>query len=580
MRINAHTHIFNFKSVLGPPTVDFLANRLKLEGVPKVLRDAIIKALKKHFQGEIFDETALLRTLAGELNVADGLKSLVAKAGTSLHPSLSILLEGDVEGLSAEALREILGRLSDAIIKKHPNDPATHTLEDMIEFLKIGIKPTILAVADDLMLHSGDDTVVVALMMDITAADADDEKQFERQLRDTAEAALAYPGRILPFVAVNTLRKTHFEHLVSAIDRHGFVGVKLYPSLGFRLDTTEMDRVFAHCSEHDIPLLMHCNQGGFALNEQTVAYSTPELWRDVILPRYPDLRICFGHFGGDEFLTGASIDPQSWTGVILELMLHYPGVYADISYHDDPMRSASAEANYFRNLKDLLSRATIRDRILFGSDYFLVRQQVRDDNLWRYFETRFTPQEFARLSEANPTRFLGLPNAAGVMAPTIRSHLGYLLRHKWEVRRDPHPWVLTALASQGLPTDFIPNEFGLAWTTNNEAHWHTWQFFRTRMHPADAARDFAYAGRLRMRDLNNWPSESMSSANRPAALRKFASDLHIFFVKGTPKAITEEGVTAHAAQEKLAGEIGKGDTTLAELGPAVDALYRFKREQT
>jgi predicted TIM-barrel fold metal-dependent hydrolase len=580
MRINAHTHIFNFRSVFSPATLKILANRLLREKWPDFMRDAVIKVLSKHLTGDLFDEETLLRALAKELNASDKLKDLLKNTGHALHPSVNVILEGDVDGLAAGALREIFGKLSDALIKADDDDARAGTVEDLIAFLAIGIKPTILHVANDLMRYSGPETIVVALMMDITEKDADDEKQFQRQLKDTSEAALAYPGRILPFVAVNSLRKAHYEHMVTALENFGFVGVKLYPSLGFRLDTAEMDKIFAYCEQNDVPILMHCNQGGFFLNEGTISYSTPEIWRDLILPRYPKLRICFGHFGGDENLTKAEIDPNSWTAIILELMDAYEGVYADISYHDDPMNGLEGEKNYFGNLKSLLVRPKVMGRILFGSDFFLVRQRVRDDNLWRYFESRFSKAEFEQLTDTNPQRYLGLPGGGKAPAPTIANHLSFLVKHRFEVRSLPVPWAAAAIKVQAGDIEFFPNEFGTGWTINNDAHWYTWQFFRTRMFPTDRETlTLGKAGHLRLRDLDKWYSEAMSKPNRPAALRKLANDLHLFLVqKDSPGAVLEKNVSPNSAQSAISKLLSNGDTILAEFGPAIDALYHFKRE--
>ncbi len=139
-----------------------------------------------------------------------------------------------------------------------------------------------------------------------------------------------------------------------------------------------------------------------------------------------------------------------------------------------------------------------------------------------------------------------------------------------------------SIKTQHGEVEFFPNEFGTAWTTNNEAHWYAWQFFRTRMYERDGiSLTHAASGHLRLRDLEKWPSELFSEQTRPAALRKMASDLHVFLLQsGTPGALLEEGVTANSAQSTLAGLLKEGDTKLAEFGPAVDSLYSFKRERS
>jgi len=578
MRINCHAHVFNFKSVFTEHTIQILLNRLTREKWPDFILDAIAKALKKLVKGSYLDEEALLRELVKQISVSKRFASYVKGLNRAIPGDVSVVLHGDIDGLAVGALRELLRKVGDLIDDN--KDAENKTLSDLIAFLAIGFQPTIDAVAHKLMELSGDDTAVVALMMDITTGGKADEKLFLKQLEDTSLAALAYPGRLLPFVAVNSLRISHFERMEWALTQKGFVGVKLYPSLGYKVDDAPMRKVYAYCEANEVPLLMHCNKGGFWLSEGTRDNSDPALWSDI-LRDYPRLKICFGHFGGDENLVRADIPATSWTGTILALMERYPGVYADIAYHDLPMQGGDKESNYFRHLGRLLRSSTFQDRILFGSDYFLIRQRLREDNHWRYFEAKFNAIDFRRLAETNPRTFLGLPETNnGSSAKNISRYVDFLVTKRDEVGAMPPPWVERLVRAKYVDTvRFRPNPWGVRWTINNDAHYYVWQFFRTMMKQEHVNYSFNQAGGLLVRQLPGWPSEQVPAEIRAGRLREHAAAVHEFMTNPRgPDAQPEPDVTRKQAERRFFELFANGDTKLAEFGQPVDNFYHFKKE--
>jgi len=88
-------------------------------------------------------------------------------------------------------------------------------------------------------------------------------------------------------------------------------------------------------------------------------------------------------------------------------MENHAGVFADISYHDDPMAGGPTESRYFENLKNLLSKDVIQDRILFGTDFFMNRVRLKDKNYWSYFKDHLG-SDFDIIAGTNPQRFLFL----------------------------------------------------------------------------------------------------------------------------------------------------------------------------
>jgi len=52
-----------------------------------------------------------------------------------------------------------------------------------------------------------------------------------------------------------------------------------------------------------------------------------------------------------------------------------------------------------------MQAGVIRDRILFGTDFFMNRVRLKDKNYWSYFEDRLGT-DFETIAGVNPQRFL------------------------------------------------------------------------------------------------------------------------------------------------------------------------------
>ena len=576
MRINCHTHVFNFRSIFTEGTLDILLARLGREKWPDFVMEAVTKTLKKLIKGEYLDEEQLLRELVELISVSGKFKKYLKKLNQAIPADVSVLLHGDLDGLATGALRELIRKLGDLI--QDNEDAANETLSDMVDFLVTGIQPSIDHVTRRLMNLSGPDTAAVGLTLDLSVGAAADEKLYRKQLEDTSRAALAFPGRLFPFVCVNTQRASHYELMEQALTQKGYTGVKLYPSLGYTVDSPEMRKVFAYAVANEVPLLMHCNRIGFARRVELRENCSPALWRPI-LKQFPKLKICFGHFGGEENLVGPGVAPGSWTETILALMEEFPGVYADISYHTDEMQGGEKEANYFANMKRLLKNNPSKQRILYGSDYYLVRKRLREDNHWRYFQAKFSSAEFRQIAEINPLAFLGLPAKSGApVALNIGRYVDFLAGKRVEVGEMPPEWVLKLVKERHGDVIFHPNPWGVRWSINNAAHYYIWQFFRTMMKAEHVNLPFNQAGGLLTRQLPGWPSEQVTAEIRAGRLREHATAAHVFLVSPGVGAGPEPGVTRIKAERALLNLFSNGDTRLAEFGAVADSLYRFKQE--
>jgi predicted TIM-barrel fold metal-dependent hydrolase len=176
-----------------------------------------------------------------------------------------------------------------------------------------------------------------------------------------------------------------------AIELGGFVGVKLYPPAGYlplgnslkfggvtgpRLDAA-LRALYAYCEGMEVPILAHASHSnGFGEGYDDLA--GPEGWR-LVLSDYPDLRLCFGHFGHLYGVGDSPANPaaDSWARRFVELIDAHPHVYADVGNSKFPIQES------YRNQLLLLLQYLLgsdapshvqqrrRARVMFGTDYWM-----------------------------------------------------------------------------------------------------------------------------------------------------------------------------------------------------------------
>lgn len=583
MRVDCHAHIFNLRVLLTSTTYDIVARRLVGDRFPSIVNEAVAELLKDHvLRPEYLEGDGVFRALAKKLAVGDRLKDFLAGLAGDVPAELELLNTEPIDELGTDAVTSLAGALA-GVLRGTKNEN-WGDLRDLLETLRIGLKPRIRDVADHIMKQLQPDDSIVALALDITAGEdaVDDRRLLKEQLVQTAEAVLAHPGRIFPFVGVSSLRKEHFEILQTAVNEMGFVGVKIYPSMGFKIDSKDMVEVFEYCIEMQLPVLLHSNQSGFFRKKQHRDYCNPQHWRSLFEehPQLRELKVCFGHFGGGGALLHHPLQEDSWAADICRLMEEFPGVYADFSFHTDPMESQEAQASYLANVEEMLGHATHGRRILFGTDAWLVRLRLSCEAYWRYFNSKLGDAAFTRIAEENPRRFLGLGAADGSeeMAANMVRHLDYLAANRRWVGAVPPAWVTTALQERRPdPVTFRVSRYGGEWTPNNEAHVRTYRFFgNEQMFATHRELKFEACGQLYMRQMKYWNREHEGAG---VAQRK-ASAVARLLVEAMDRvaASFEVGFDRPAAEKQLAALLADGNNTLADVAGAVDRIFRFRTE--
>lgn len=144
---------------------------------------------------------------------------------------------------------------------------------------------------------------------------------------------------------------------------------------------------------------------------------------------FSTLKLCIGHFGGEGEWNLAKIqtkkrnnskyaqlqqfDPldikQPWLGekyerhnwltIIKALIGKYPNIYADISYtlHDK---------STYPELKEMLADPSLQNKILFGTDYYVVASVSEEPELISLLHKHFTSPELKLMMYDNPKRYL------------------------------------------------------------------------------------------------------------------------------------------------------------------------------
>lgn len=191
------------------------------------------------------------------------------------------------------------------------------------------------------------------------------------------------------------------------------------------------------------PLNYLCLLDPFLLKEWIKKCNKPDLFElfgynkvtDTLKHDLSNLKICFGHYGGDdewkkflnrdrdnyshkmmdksdgiEFLNnknpelsyGGLMDiwkNADWYTIISSLMMQYPNVYSDLSYiiHNQEI---------FPLLKQTINNPQLKDRILFGTDFYVVRNHNSEKELLATTMANLSTEEFDQIARENPTSFL------------------------------------------------------------------------------------------------------------------------------------------------------------------------------
>jgi len=240
-------------------------------------------------------------------------------------------------------------------------------------------------------------------------------------------------ARLHPFVAFDPRRADALALVKRAIETEGFIGVKVYPPVGFAPTNNRclqpnmadakdvdaaLDALYDYCTQNDVPVTTHCSTGNeFSLGLRDLV--APHRWAPV-LAKFPKLRLNLGHFGHMEGIDSKRglRSCEAWLRQAGALMEQYQNVYADLSGSD--LNKDGAAATYAGFLRQAFAKyKSIPKRMMYGSDWWLNRFFDGAPDYLTKFQTSFMnlfPDDndmYADVLGRNALRFLGFSSDDG-----------------------------------------------------------------------------------------------------------------------------------------------------------------------
>jgi len=204
-----------------------------------------------------------------------------------------------------------------------------------------------------------------------------------------------------------TEKVSALELVKTAIEEKGFIGVKLYNSVGYKPLNNDKDKaplyhtrvavrnnkmaflfdgrqyddilreLYAYCETNGVPITAHCMMNGIeAYPDASYHFGSAYLWKPV-LKVYKALRLNLAHFGWNPVSGHGYGHKLNWMKTICRMMLEYENLYADVAHHDVITRNhRSLFIKAFQNIQNDYSEDIdrIRKKILYGSDWHVLKR--------------------------------------------------------------------------------------------------------------------------------------------------------------------------------------------------------------
>jgi predicted TIM-barrel fold metal-dependent hydrolase len=293
-----------------------------------------------------------------------------------------------------------------------------HRLHEMYDLMETDISH----VADTLRLEMEQAGIQLAVPMVVDlgrAAFTENPRiPFTFQVKLVSDISLKHFGAMMPFVMVDPRRPRAADLLIRCLEELGFIGVKMYPALGYHPDPSsiynepqtndELNKMYAYCQSRCVPMTTHCSPGGaysddiLRLRTVRAEVTNPWVWKGV-LQQYPNLYLNFAHFGQDLIRTN---EPKSWANGIRDLMRSYPNVYSDVAYNEHALMPHT-RSQYFDALNRLIDKDSVaRDRVLFGTDWIMTRHTWREIDYVSHFRKGLDEDKLQKIAVENSLNFL------------------------------------------------------------------------------------------------------------------------------------------------------------------------------
>jgi len=175
-----------------------------------------------------------------------------------------------------------------------------------------------------------------------------------------ADVVKQYPDHFMGFASVDPWKGVlAIQELERSVKELGLRGLKLHPTTqAFFPNDTQFYPLWKKCAELGIPVLFHTGQTGVGARTPggggyKLKYAHPLLLDDVAAD-FPDLTIIMAH------------PAVPWQEEQLAVVLHKANVYMDLS---------GWSPKYFRPILTQYATSLLQDKVLFGSDYPVLKPE-------------------------------------------------------------------------------------------------------------------------------------------------------------------------------------------------------------
>lgn len=296
-------------------------------------------------------------------------------------------------------------------------------------FLEIGKLQSQKAIFKECQKYYPKDTRFVVLPMDMAYMKAGNvPRPYMNQIEELGKLAKEI-SNVIPFFAVDPRREGVFELLKESVKKWGIKGIKLYTPLGFFPYDKRLYPIYEYCQKNNLSVISHCSPYNLVhfrgskkeiekLLEDAVYpiintgenkkhlcanFAYPENYRPV-LKDFPNLKICLAHFGSvsywEEFLDHPN-EKENWFNIIRSMIEEYDNLYTDLSF-------TMNNRDLFPLIKILLENSKLAEKVLFGSDYYMVETEASERRFGLDFRAFIGEQHFSQIAQKNPKQFLNI----------------------------------------------------------------------------------------------------------------------------------------------------------------------------
>jgi predicted TIM-barrel fold metal-dependent hydrolase len=199
--------------------------------------------------------------------------------------------------------------------------------------------------------------------------------------------------RFIGFASVDPLKKGAARELERAVKELGLKGLKLDPALqDFRPNASRVFPVYEAAAALKVPALFHT---GMSWAPETPLERGHPMLLEEAIRRFPRLNFVLAHFG------------WPWVWEATALALKYPNVYLDTSclYYDSPKEFY--QFVFTRQIPTTVIERSLRDRVVFGSNY----PRVEIKNMVHALKSlALTEGCLRKILRENAERLLGIMN--------------------------------------------------------------------------------------------------------------------------------------------------------------------------